>query len=119
MVRSRSIGVSILLSVVTCGIYGMFWFVMLTDEVNELSDDHSTTGGMALLYSIITCGIYTFFWNYKMGKRMYDIQLKENVPANDNSILYIILNFIGLGIVSYAIIQSDINDIIVDDNAAH
>ena len=37
MVRPRSIPLSIVLSIITCGIYGIYWFVSLTDEVNEVT----------------------------------------------------------------------------------
>lgn len=30
MIKQRNIGICILLSIVTCGIYGLYWFVVLT-----------------------------------------------------------------------------------------
>ncbi len=35
--KKRDIVVSIILSIVTCGIYGIYWFVVMTDESNELA----------------------------------------------------------------------------------
>lgn len=52
-----------------------------------------------------------------MGKKMYNAQVRAGVPANDNSILYLILSLFGVGIIAYAIIQSDINDILEKNNA--
>lgn len=69
MLKTRSVGVSILLTLVTCGLYQLYWLVMLTDEANQLSGDHKTSGGTALLFTIITCGIYGLYWSYQMGKR--------------------------------------------------
>ncbi|MGB4185942.1 MAG: hypothetical protein WBI88_09075 [Caldicoprobacterales bacterium] len=48
---------------------------------------------------------------------MYNAQVRAGVPANDNSILYLILSLFGVGIIAYAIIQSDINDILEKNNA--
>lgn len=112
MIEKRNIGLSILFAILTCGIYSMYWLVKLTDEAGELSGDRSMTGGMSLLLTIVTCGIYGFFWNYKMGKVMYKAKERSGMVPQDNSVLYLILAIFGLGIVSYCIIQSEINEII-------
>ena len=36
MIKQRNIGICILLSIVTCGIYGLYWFVVLTDDICPL-----------------------------------------------------------------------------------
>lgn len=57
---NRDIAMCVILSIVTCGIYGLYWFICLTDDSNKVSDMEKTaTGGMSLLYTIITCGIYS------------------------------------------------------------
>lgn len=54
----RSLPVSILLTIITCGIYGIYWFIVLTDEVNQHSGEDDTSGGIAFLLTLVTCGIY-------------------------------------------------------------
>lgn len=39
MIKQRNIGICILLSIVTCGIYGLYWFVVLTDDINQESGE--------------------------------------------------------------------------------
>lgn len=112
MIQKRNIGLAILFTILTCGIYAMYWFVKITDEANTLSGEEGTSGGMALLLSLVTCGIYTLFWNYKMGQTMYKAQQKAGAHATDNAILYLILTIFGFQIVSYCIIQSDINALV-------
>lgn len=109
MIQRREVGLAIVFTILTCGFYGIYWFVKITDEAGWLSDDNSTSGGMALLLSIVTCGIYKYFWNYKMGKLMYQAHEKYGRVPTDNSILYLILSILQLDIISYAIIQSEIN----------
>lgn len=108
-VQKREIALTIILSIVTCGIYGIYWFIVLTDDINTVSGDNKTSGGMAFLYSLLTCGIYTFIWNYKMGKNLYEAGQKYGKNISDNSILYLILSLFGFGIVSYALMQNDLN----------
>lgn len=112
MIEKRGIGLAILFTIITCGIYGVYWFIKLTDEANALSGEPGTSGGMAFLLGIVTCGIYTIYWNYKMGKTMEKAQQRAGRPATDNSVLYLILSVFGLQIISYCIIQSDINALV-------
>ncbi len=105
----RNIVVCILLSLITCGIYGIYWFIVMTDESNMVSDEQTASGGMAFLFTIITCGIYFYYWNYKMGQKLHQAGQKYNKPIGDNSIVYLLLSIFGLGIINYCIIQSDLN----------
>lgn len=111
MIKERNIVTNILLSIVTCGIYAIIWFISLTDDVSTASDDKGTSGGMAFLLTLITCGIYGYYWAYQMGKKMAVAQEKANIEVKDNSVLYLILQICGLGIVNYCLIQSDLNAI--------
>lgn len=108
-IQPRSLVTAIVLSIVTCGIYGIYWFVCLTNEMNKLSGKpNDTNGGTAFLFSIITCGIYTYYWAYKMGEKR-DMIARENGSSN---ILYLLLSFFGLGIVVYCLLQDTINKVI-------
>ena len=91
MVKNKNIVVCILLSIITCGIYGIIWFINMTDDAAYVNDDHELSGGKAFLFTLITCGIYGLYWNYKMGKELYEAKCKKGMNASDNSVLYLIL----------------------------
>lgn len=112
MIQKRNIGLAILFTFITFGIYGIYWLVKITDEANELSGGKGTTGVKALLLTIVTFGIYNFFWNYNMGKTMYAAQEQAGVTPKDNAVLYLILSLFQLTLVSYILIQSDINALV-------
>lgn len=110
MVQKREIVTCVLLSIITCGIYGIIWFINLTDDVARLAEDNEFSGGKAFLFTLITCGIYGIYWAYKIGKDIYAAQTKRNMPgATDNSVLYLILDIFGLSIVTYCLAQSEVN----------
>lgn len=111
MIKQKNIVVCILLSLITCGIYGIIWFISMTDDAAYANDNHEFSGGKAFLFTLITCGIYGIYWNYKMGKELCSAKTKKGLPANDNSVLYLILSILGLGIVNYCLIQSDLNEL--------
>lgn len=75
---NRDLVAYILLSLVTCGIYG-YWFVYkMAQDTNTICEgDGNNTPGLAafILLSILTCGIYSIYWQYQLAKR-----LDENAP---------------------------------------
>lgn len=113
--RERNIATCLILTILTCGIYGIVWFITITDDVGYVSDDQSVSGGMAFLLTLITCGIYGIYWSYKMGKLLYEAKLSRDMRASDNSVLYLILEIIGLGIVNRCMLQSELNEIARED----
>ena len=103
-VKPRELVKAIILSVITCGIYAIYWYICLTNELNALTgNEKDTSGGMCFLLGLITCGIYNFYWAYKMGEKKDTLDGKS-----DSKILYLILMFI-CPIVTYALIQDAIN----------
>ena len=110
LVKNRSIALSIILSIITWGIYGLFWYAFMVDDANKVSGEYdSTSGGLTILYSLLTCGLYKIYWSYKVGKQLYNAGLNYGKDISDNSILYLILSLFGLSIISDALIQNDLN----------
>ena len=110
-VQKRNIVTCIILSLVTCGIYGIIWFVNMVNDVNTVCQDEKSNqgGGTVFLLTLVTCGIYGIIWYYNAGKRMNVAGTKYNLAISDNSVMYLVLSLIGLGIVNYCLIQSDLN----------
>mgnify|MGYP003571614322 CR=1 FL=1 len=116
MIKERNIVVCILLSIITCGIYGLYWFIVLTDDSAKANQAPEFTGVKAFIFTIITCGIYGIYWNYKIGKELYEANQKVGINASDNSILYLILSIFGLSIVTYCLAQNELNTIARNGN---
>lgn len=116
--KERSVLTSIILTFLTCGIYGIIWFIQMTDDTVFVSERRVTgiSGISAFLLTLVTCGIYTFIWNYQMGKAIQAAQQSKGLPSNDNSIIYVILPLVGLQIVTYGLIQADLNKIAQSGN---
>ena len=83
----RSLAAYILLSLVTCGIYGLYFFYKLAKDVNTMCEgDGENTPGLAafILLSYVTCGFYAYYWYYKVGNRLqanaprYGLAFQEN-----------------------------------------
>lgn len=118
MLQKKNIAVYIILSIVTCGIFGMYWLVVLNNDCNTVANEpNGTSGGIVLLLTIVTCGIYGIYWCYKMGQNLDIAYQNRGMAPSNKSIILLVLAIFGLAIVSYAIIQDDVNKIIdIDSN---
>ena len=112
-IKNRNIALCIVLSIITCGIYGIYWLVCLVDDLNVASGrTGDTSGGVVFLLSLVTCGIYGIDWMYKAGEKgAYIKQRNTGEVDSSSSVLYLILGIVGFGIVAYALIQSELNKV--------
>lgn len=85
--EDRSLLMYILLSIVTCGIYGYYFLYKMAHDVNIAcaGDGDNTTGLIGfIVLSFFTCGIYSWVWYYKIGNRLqanaprYGMNFQEN-----------------------------------------
>ena len=83
----RSLVMYILLSLITCGIYPLYFIYKIADDVNAMCEgDGEKTSGLLkyFLLTIVTCGFYPFYWYYKIGNRIqkngprYGVSIQEN-----------------------------------------
>jgi hypothetical protein len=114
-IRKRDLAMTIILSIVTCGIYGLVWFFGMVEDLNTAAPDpDDKTAGTVLLLSIVTCGIYGWIWLYKAGDKVDRIrQMNGELPSN-SGLIYLLCALFGLSIVSYALIQSELNKVAMD-----
>ena len=108
--KERNIAVCIILSLVTCGIYGLYWMYCLVEETKIMTgDEEGASGVMVIILSIVTCSIYLWYWMFTTGKKMDDLSVREGNASGNFSVLFLILAICGLSIVNYALIQNEIN----------
>lgn len=89
--EDRSMLMLILLSAVTCGIYGVIFYWKLYKDLNdvcrarEMDDSQKSPNYLVFcLFTIFSCGLYAFYWEYKQGNRVqragesYGVRIDEN-----------------------------------------
>ena len=104
----RNIFLSLIFTIVTCGFYGLYWHVKLTDEVNAIRGDrHATSGIMTLIFTLLSCGLYGIYWAYNIGEKVDYIKGNRN---GNSGILFLVLFLFGLGLIDYMLIQDAINN---------
>ncbi|MBE6680528.1 MAG: DUF4234 domain-containing protein [Ruminococcaceae bacterium] len=107
---NRSIGMALILSIITCGIYGIYWMVVLNDDLNQLAGRSGAASGVTVfLLTLVTCGIYGYYWAYKMGENVDTINSNGFTSTTNTGIVYLVLSLFGLGIINYCLMQDAIN----------
>ena len=105
-IKERNIVVCILLSLVTCGIYGIYWAIMLAREAVSVKDPADSG-----LLEIVLMLFLPFIGLFLAEKKFADGCTARGIPHSDNSVLYLILGLVGLGIVGFCMLQNDLNKI--------
>ena len=109
-IQKRNIALYIVLSFVTCGIFGLYWFCTLNDDTNKISGHPEAMGGIVvLLLTIVTCGIYSLFWMYNMGTRIDEAKTQRGMPGGSTGTLYLILTLLGFAWVAEILLQIELN----------
>ncbi len=109
-ITKRNLALAIILSLITCGIYYIYWFVVLTDETNQVSNRQENSSGIiALIFTIITCGIYSLYWSYKLGEK---VDIMKGNPNGSTAILFLILSIFRLDFINMIIAQDALNNVV-------
>ena len=115
-IKKRNVAVAILLSIVTCGIYAIYWQGCLVNDVNKGKEDENAKSGIVVfLLSLVTCTIYWLYWVFKTGECIDSAKTANGTPTSSRGLVYLLLSIFGLGIVAMAILQSDLNSLVVED----
>lgn len=87
-------------SVITCGIYGIYFWYCYGEDVNELCAEdgkHTPNFIVAWLLSLITCGIYGIYWTYNLASRLDTAGKKYQVNVESPVFFTLFMNIPVLG----------------------
>ena len=95
MIQKRNIAVCILLSLVTCGIYGLYWLACLANDTNTASGRSNDT---------------SIYWMYKAGEKIDAARQMRGLPSQNNGLVYLLLTLFGFSIIAWALLQNELNN---------
>lgn len=110
-IERRDIAISVVLSIITLGIYALYWLYQVSEDVNAfLGRQWPVSSGMLILLTIVTFGIYGIYWFYMTGQAFDEYVVKnENAVPGSRGVVYLILSIFGLSIVAIALLQNELN----------
>lgn len=120
-VKDRNIAFAILFSILTFGIYSLYWLYKLHDDANALSGrTDELHPALVVVLCIVTFGIFQIYWAYTQGEKFQEeARARGSNDADECPVLYLVLQvanyfvFVGVtGIVNMALMQDRINKIL-------
>jgi len=96
MVKHRNIFLVYFFTVITFGIYPIYWIVSTKNEMNSLGAKIPTAW-------LLVLPVINLYWTYK-----YCEGFSEKVKKDNNTLLWFVL-FVLVGIIMPAIVQSELN----------
>ena len=103
-IKERNLVTSIILTFVTCGIYGIYWAYCVAKESLSVYDPEYK-GTLEIILMIFL----PFVGAYMVEKKVTEGLAAKGIEHKDNSILYLILGLVGLWIVALAMMQNELN----------
>ncbi len=94
----RSLIMIILLNIITCGIYSLFFINGIANDVNTFGkDDGKSTKGILgfIILSAVTCGIYGIIWWYSVANRVAENGNRYGVTGCKNGSSFLMWNIFG------------------------
>ena len=110
-IKNRNIVTAILLTLITCGIYGIYWVITMTRDAISVKDPSDSA-----ILEIVLMLFLPFLGFFLTEKKFAEGCAARNIAHQDNSVLYLILGLLGLGIVNYCMLQNDLNKLATPDS---
>lgn len=108
MVKNRSVATVIILSIVTCGIYGIYWYWCAIHELDAAGKKSNMEPIIQFILLFFYVGGIIFAIN--ASDNINSIREQKGLPPKDDKVLWLIL-FILFPIAGVALVQSAMNEV--------
>ena len=88
-----------LLSMLTCGIYSIYWFFVTCEDINRGLGRKEFNPIIDFLLMWVTCGLWWFWWSWRASESIVEVQEMWGVkPKMDEAMMFIVAIF-GFGMI--------------------
>ena len=106
-----------ILLVITGGLYYFYWAYKTSKEMDEFTGERGIPPIVHLILLICTATLWGYIFDILTAQKIERMQRLVGLPARNQSVLYIVLDFLGagpiygIGIVVPFLQQNDLNEI--------
>ena len=111
MLTKRSVASVVLLTIITCGIYGVWWTWVTCKAMQEQGKITRIPPVLTVLMMLFYSGVGGALLGLDADDNLNAIKEMHGMPKTDNKVLWIILGVI-IPIVVMALVQNEINQMI-------
>lgn len=115
VIRERNSAMGIVLTIVTCGIYSLYWHYKVAEELRDAVGDTSISPALDVLLLLLTCGVFGIYLDYRNAQKIYELVRERDGSRKDQSqnvLLLGICAFVVAGatwLVSMFLLQEELN----------
>lgn len=101
----------VVLSLLSCGLFAPIWMYLIGRDLRRALVSEELRPGLDLLLAIVTCGVWWFYLLYRYPALIVDLKRRLGLGGGDLPAMSLILGILSLGLVSLALMQSELNRI--------
>ncbi len=122
LIERRDPVLVLVLSLVTCGLYLIYWYGKIYDELMEL-DGRTPTGNsfpLDFFLFIVTCGLWGIYADYRISEQLSELGARRGKKVNNSALIVVVLDVVAYftgyltNVVSSAIHQDILNKLVGD-----
>lgn len=106
-IEQKDIAAAIIISILTCGIYAIYWLYCIMKSIKVLKGEDESVAGELLCFIFVP--FYGVYWCYTRSDVLVSELKKHGITATTSKEGSLILSLLALGLVVYGIMQSDLN----------
>ena len=104
------IGWRLFVTLITCGIYGLFWYSKQMQILNGWLGRETYSFWKTVGIGLLTCGVYNIYIEYQMARGIIEVRTKYGMQYDPNfPTVYMLFYFFTIVLGSFAILQNEIN----------
>ena len=112
MIQNRSVAMVIILSLITCGIYPLYWLYQTAAGLeNEGKSGTGLSPALVLVIALFFPSVGYLLFGMTADQNINNIKTKMGLPVTDNKVIYMVLGFL-IPIVLVALFQNEINQLV-------
>ncbi len=109
--KQRSIVTAIIFSIITCGIYFLYWFWVTLSPLEQEGKRSIVPTFVSFILLLFVSPVGGALGGYDADNNLSAIYAARGIPRNSNQIVYIIVGIL-LPIVMIALVQNEINGLL-------
>lgn len=110
MLQNRNIALVIVFSLISCGIYAIYWLYVTSEALENEGHAGGLSPALILVLALLVSPVgYCLFGMYS-DQNLNNIKMQRGLPSEDNKVLYIVLGVL-IPVVLVALVQNEINKI--------
>lgn len=102
------------LTLVTCGVYALYWQYVTTEELKQASGREDLNPMTDLILSVLCCGLWSIYVQYRNAQVVHAMFAERNAPHEDKSTVVLIMHALALvngltSLLAMMILQDEYN----------